>query len=161
MEKISGFKLGKSRNGKGVFTTKHFKKNSRLFEIKGEVITCNIEDDIDEEIRLNTYRLGEEDFINPKGYFGFFVNHSCKPNSKIEKIKGRLYITSLRDIKRGEEVFFDYTTNSAVDDIWEMKCNCGEKECRGLLGNIKTLSKNLRKEYVRLNIIPKYILDIK
>lgn len=46
----------KARNGNGVFTTRAFGKNEPIFEVKGKLITCDEEDDIDEEARANTYQ---------------------------------------------------------------------------------------------------------
>lgn len=59
-----------------------------------------------------------------KNHPGDFGNHSCDPNMS----KGR---TALRDIEAGEELTADYSQFSTKD--WEMKCNCGSKNCTGIV----------------------------
>lgn len=161
MKKINGFTIKKSRNGKGVFATKSYKVGDNLFEIEGEVIRYTKNVDLKKEFTNDYFRLGENDFIDPKEQLAFFVNHSCVPNTKIEKIRGKLYMTAIFDLRIGEEVHIDYTTNSAIDDTWSMNCNCGEEKCRGKIGNIGDLPKDVFRKYVRLRIIPKYIQNIK
>ena len=43
---------------------------------------------------------------------------------------GKGYV-ALRDIKAGEELTADYAQFSTKD--WEMKCNCGAKNCKGIV----------------------------
>jgi len=161
MKNISGFKIKRSRNGKGVFVTKTFKVGDKLFEIKGKVITYSKNLNLKREFTDDYFRLGENNFIDPKEQLAFFVNHSCLPNTKIEKIRGMLYMTAISNLENGEEVCIDYTTNSAIDDTWSMRCNCGERNCRKNIKNIADLPKDIFTKYVRLRIIPKYILKIK
>jgi SET domain-containing protein len=37
-----------------------------------------------------------------------WINHSCKPNCESDIVDGRIWIESLRDIKAGEELNYDY-----------------------------------------------------
>ena len=56
-----------------------------------------------------------------------FVNHSCKPNNKAEDFAD----IATRDISKGEEITGNYSEELAP---WEeVKCNCGEKDCRGVI----------------------------
>ncbi len=160
MKNTSEFLIKKSRNGRGVFVTKSYRASDRLFEIEGEVIKYSKSEDIKREVVDDYFRLGKFDYIDPQKGLAFFVNHSCRPNARIEKGKGRLYMTAITDLKSGDEVYIDYTTNSAMDDTWFMKCNCGDTECRGLVGNIGDLPKDILTKYVKLKIIPRYILSI-
>lgn len=151
----------KSRNGLGVFTKKDFKKDKKVFEIKGRLITCDVlDEDVDEETRSNAYRFDKDFYISPKGKMGDFLNHSCKPNVKIMKEKGKLFVITINDIASGSELDFDYSTIVASDDIWEMKCNCGEKDCRRVIKRFKSLPKKLKEFYISEKIVPKYILNI-
>lgn len=104
-----------------------------------------------------------------KGNFGRFINHSCNPNAATQKwwVRGelRVGIFALRDIKKGEEITFDYQferignkkqpydRSSASKHtnvqrlIYRMcRCYCGEKECRGFLEAKKRPDKKMSNE---------------
>ncbi|MFH1294669.1 MAG: SET domain-containing protein [Candidatus Aenigmatarchaeota archaeon] len=56
-----------------------------------------------------------------------YVNHSCEANTNIRDFCD----VAVRDIKKGEEI----TTNclGAAPDWFKIKCNCGSKECKGIV----------------------------
>lgn len=57
-----------------------------------------------------------------------YGNHSCNPNLDRNHM-------ALRDIQAGEELTLDYAQFSTKD--WKMKCNCGAKNCKGIVqGNL-------------------------
>ncbi|MDQ5949070.1 MAG: uncharacterized protein QG589_196 [Patescibacteria group bacterium] len=154
------FVIKKSRNGCGVFTKKDFSASERLFEIHGVFLTCEEDEDLDEETRNNAYRFDKDLFISAPNTVADYVNHSCNPNARVEKIKNKLYMVSLYSIPKGGEVFFDYSTILANDDVWEMKCNCGEQNCRQIVKKFNLLPHKVQKKYISEKIVPQYILDI-
>jgi hypothetical protein len=70
------------------------------------------------------------------------LNHSCEPNLGIQ---GQIVYVALRDIKRGEELTFDYAMNG--DEPYEMKCRCGKKSCRGTITGFDWKNPELQKKY--------------
>ncbi|PPE00785.1 hypothetical protein GOBAR_DD02201 [Gossypium barbadense] len=72
-----------------------------------------------------------------KGNLGRFINHSCDPNCRTEKwmVNGEICIGlfALRDIKKGEEITFDYNY-VRVFGAAAKKCHCGSSHCRGYIG---------------------------
>ncbi|KAG2665893.1 hypothetical protein I3760_15G029600 [Carya illinoinensis] len=72
-----------------------------------------------------------------KGNLGRFINHSCAPNCRTEKwmVNGEICIGlfALRDIKKDEEVTFDYNY-VRVFGAAAKKCHCGAPQCRGYIG---------------------------
>ncbi|ETO04525.1 huntingtin interacting protein [Reticulomyxa filosa] len=68
-----------------------------------------------------------------KGNFASRISHICQPNwSMAVHSKYGIQVYSIRDIKCGEELSFDY--NSVTEDEQEWKqavCLCGMKSCRG------------------------------
>lgn len=88
--------------------------------------------DIDGSVSYNTAR---------------FVNHSCDPNCETDIIRGRIWIIALRDIKKGEELAYDYGYD--LDDFREHPCRCGSDKCVGYIVSQEQwdkLKKVLRKE---------------
>lgn len=152
--------IGKSRNGQGVFAKQDFKQGEKICQITGEHIRCDDGDDTPEDVRANTYRFDTDTYISPAGAIGDFFNHSCVPNAKIVKENDALYVISINSLVKGDEIVFDYSTITASDDIWEMKCNCGSVECRGIIGRFIDLPNEIQKVYIRTKIVPQYILDM-
>ncbi len=151
----------KSHNGKGIFTTKKILNSEIVFEIKGNLISWQKSLEIGGQTLDNTFRFSKNFYLSPEGYLGDFLNHSCIPNSKIVKERGKLFVEALKNINKGEEIVIDYSTILARDDTWTMKCNCGEINCRKIIKRLNLLPKPLFKEYKEKSIIPKFILEIK
>ncbi|ORX76461.1 SET domain-containing protein, partial [Anaeromyces robustus] len=127
------------QKGYGLKTIKPIKKDKLIIEYTGEVIslkTCME--------RLNTIykEMKSFYFINyddgkvidacQKGNVARFANHSCDPNCCIERWivnnEIRVGLFALRDIKAGEELFYDYKFFSFGE---KQKCYCGSKNCCG------------------------------
>ncbi len=155
---MKDFEVRDSRNGRGVFTLKNFVSEDVLFQITGKLISCDIDEDIDETIRANAIRFDEDMYISPEGKLGNFLNHSCNPNIKILKNKEKLFVVAIKDIHPQDEVVFDYSTITAPDDVWSMKCNCGSSICRGVVRKFDSLPREIKEKYFSLDAVPDYIL---
>ena len=57
---------------------------------------------------------------------GDMINHSCEPNCGL---MGGTLLVSLRDIRFGDELTFDYATCDS-SDYDEFTCECGAPNCR-------------------------------
>jgi SET domain-containing protein len=62
-----------------------------------------------------------------------FINHSCEPNLGRRRIRGRLMFFSIRNIRAGAELTFDYQFRKYVP---RTVCHCGSPKCRGTI-NLK------------------------
>lgn len=158
-EGLKDFDVKKSKNGFGIVAKKNFLAGDILFEIKGKIISCDVGDGLDEETRSNTFRFDEEKYLSPKGEIADFLNHSCEPNSGVIKKNKKLFLVAILDIKKGEEIVFDYSTIIASDDIWKMKCSCGADNCRKIIKKFNTIPKKIKDKYINLGIVPEHILD--
>jgi len=54
-----------------------------------------------------------------------FINHSCDPNVGF---RGQVIYVAMRDVKRGEELFHDYSMERSDD--YFLECRCGSPKCR-------------------------------
>ncbi len=71
-----------------------------------------------------------------------YINHSCAPNCEAYIIRGRIWIYSLREIKAGEELTYNYGFDA---DTWDdHPCRCGSKRCIGYIVEEKQWPKLLR-----------------
>ena len=124
------FRLGRSRTGLGIFATRPIKKRTRIAEYKGKRL--GIDDALKAENRGNRY-LYE---VNSKwtidgtahGNIARYFNHSCNPNADTFIRQGRVFIRTLRDIKPGEEIFYDYGRDYLKNVIGLANCQCSR--CR-------------------------------
>lgn len=128
----------------GCFALEPIKKGTRLLEYEGERITKE-EGDLRYEGRPFTYLFGigrGEVVIDGHG-MAMFVNHSCDPNCEADEIGGRVYISSIKNIKAGEELVYDYWLYDGDD---EAPCYCGSKKCRGSMYSPAELKKQKARE---------------
>ncbi|XP_050208602.1 histone-lysine N-methyltransferase ASHH2 [Mercurialis annua] len=120
-----------------------------LIEYVGEVLDMHTYEARQREYAYNGHKhfyfmtLNGSEVIDAsaKGNLGRFINHSCDPNCRTEKwvVNGEICIGlfALRDIKKGEEVTFDYNY-VRVFGAAAKKCYCNSPQCRGYIGGDPT-----------------------
>lgn len=136
-------------DGIGIFTGENIKKGEIISRIKGNLkfkINQNKEDAL---ANPNWIGIEENKWIDPEKPYKF-INHSCDPSCGI---KGKITVVALKDLKEGEELTIDYAFIEG-DEMWEMKCNCGEKNCRGTIRSIQFLPSEYFLKYFKY--IPNY-----
>ena len=146
-------KAGKSQiHGRGVFATQSFHKGERIIEYTGRrILWSAVPNELDDP-RMYFFGIGDgKRVIDPSvgGNEARFINHSCGPNCEVRESRGRIFIHARRNIKPGEELFYDYHLE-IDDDVprtkaieQECPCKCGSSKCRGtLLAPKKGKSKN-------------------
>jgi hypothetical protein len=131
-------------HGKGVYAVQPFKKGEIVIEYVGEVISWT------EALRRHPhdpsqpdhtfyFHLDDERTIDGKvgGNASRWINHACAPNIEAEDDTGRVFLRALRNIKPGEELFFDYGLVTEERYTAALKkrfaCHCGAKTCRGTM----------------------------
>lgn len=60
-----------------------------------------------------------------------YINHSCDPNCEAEIIRGKIWIIAKRDIKKNEELFYNYGYD--LDTFEDHACRCGTSRCIGYI----------------------------
>lgn len=150
----------KVRNGRGIVALKAFRRGAIVMEVTGRIVS---DDEVwsywDTDPRLgeNCFRYDDDSYINPDGKIGAYANHSCNPNTGIVKRGRKLLLKAIRAIVPGDEVTHDYSTLLGGDDVWTMRCNCGETNCRKTVRNIGKLPAVRVREYRLLGVIPDFI----
>jgi hypothetical protein len=131
-------------HGKGVYALQPFKQGEIVIEYVGEVISWT------EALRRHPhdpsqpdhtfyFHLDDQRTIDGKvgGNASRWINHSCAPNIEAEDDTGRVFLRALRNIKPGEELFFDYGLVTEERYTAALKkrfaCHCGAKTCRGTM----------------------------
>jgi uncharacterized protein len=136
-------------DGMGVMAGENIKKGEVIQHIKGEIKLFVPTTKEESASYPDWVGVGKNKWIDP-AYPNKYLNHSCNPNTGI---KGRVTMVALKNIKEGEEITVDYSIIEG-DDLWEMECRCGERNCRGLIRSIQYLPEEQYKKY--LPYIPTY-----
>ncbi len=152
---------GSNISGKGLFATQNIKKAEKIEKIDGKILSLDKFFKLSQKMKDNTIRFSPVEYLSPKNEKTDFLNHSCNPNVRIVKERGKLWLYALRNIKTDEEITMDYSGILARDDYWLMKCNCGSDKCRKSIERFSLMPEKTQKDYIKRMIIPKYILDIK
>ena len=151
------YKVKKSNiDNKGLYAAHNIKAGTKIIYYKGKLITkketernpkydnekaiylfnVNSRYDMDGDFEYNTARL---------------INHSCNPNCEVAGKGLKLWIFALRDIKKGEELSYDYGFGFE-EKYKDYVCKWGAKNCCGYIvreGSRWRIKK--KKNYIRAN----------
>ncbi len=124
------FRVGRARTGLGLFATRPIKKKSRIAEYKGPILDQEEAERAERRGNRYLYEVSKNRTIDgtPRSNLARYFNHSCNPNAESVIFHGRVFIKALRDIKPGEEIFYDYGTDYLKNVIGRSRCKCSR--CR-------------------------------
>ncbi len=124
-------------DNRGLFASKNIKKGTKIIYYTGKIITKkqtenNPKFDNDKAIYLfnlnNRYDLDGDFTYNTAR----LINHSCDPNCEVEGKGLKLWISSIKDINKNEELTYDYGF-SFDENYKDFPCKCGSKNCCGYI----------------------------
>ena len=124
-----------SIHGKGAFALTAVEAETLILEYTGETIDRKtaVERDNPHAPDYSWYILQVDDdlFIDARlvEHPAKYINHSCEPNCILSCDEDKAFILTLRTIKAGEELTYDY----AYDDGEHVRCRCEARTCRGII----------------------------
>ena len=132
------YKIKKSNiDNKGLYAAKNIKSGKLVINYKGKLITKKETDTnpkFDNDNAIYLFNLNSRYDLD--GDFKYndarLINHSCNPNCEVEGKGLKLWITAIRDIKKGEELSYDYGFGYD-EDYKQFVCKCGAKNCVGYI----------------------------
>jgi len=126
--------------GKGVFATRSIPALTKVATYTGKPRWIW---DISKDLWPYTFQVDYDRYKLPRrNSIGWLINHSCDPNCLVSGTS----LIAERDIRRGEELTFDYSTD--VDWAgFAMACKCGSAKCRGIVRAYRYLPKDLKLRY--------------
>lgn len=142
-------------HGKGIFAAKDIPKGTKVIEYVGEKITkeeAEIRADVqleraekDNDGAVYIFELDDNYDIdgNVEWNTARLINHSCNPNCETLDEGEFIWIISIRDIKKGEEISYNY--NYDFDSYKDHPCKCGSENCVGFILNDKYWGKLKKK----------------
>jgi SET domain-containing protein len=128
-------------HGNGVFATRKIRQEECVVEYAGDRISDKEAlkrsgQDPDNPFHTFFFSLENGRLIDgdSNGNDARWINHSCAPNCEAREEAGRVMIHALRDIKRGEELNYDYGLVIGERHTKKVKndyaCRCGAPDCR-------------------------------
>src|SRR5690606_33439132 len=115
--------------GKAVFATGNIRKGEVISTFNGRIYDHKF-DKWTKDLLTHAVQIGRSMWRDSLGS-ARYINHSCEPNCGI---KGLFTVVAMRDIRKGEEITWDY---EMTEKSWwfRMKCKCGTEACRKIIGN--------------------------
>lgn len=130
-------------HGRGMYARKDIPKDTRIIEYLGRKVTKRQADKIDEE-RLARKAAGGDGCVyifelnkrhDIDGSMAWntarLMNHSCAGNCEPQRTPGHIWIVAKRDIKKGEELVYDYGFD--LENWRDHPCRCGTPDCVGFI----------------------------
>ena len=121
----------------GLSAATDIKKGQRIIQYKGKKVSLHkVENDpkYDNDKPIYLFTLSKRYDLD--GDFKFntarLINHSCSPNCEVMDYKKQLWVFAMRDIKKNEELTYDYGF-SFDKDYKQYVCKCGAKNCVGYI----------------------------
>jgi len=124
------FRVGRSLTGLGLFATQPIKKRTRIAEYKGPLLDVKAAEKAERSGNRYLYEVNSRWTIDGKARSNIarYFNHSCNPNAESYTVGHRVFVRTLRNIKPGEEITYDYGSDYLRNVIGKSRCKCSR--CR-------------------------------
>ena len=153
------YKVKKSNIDKrGLCASKNIKSGTKIIEYIGKLISKKETDTnpkFDNEKDIYLFNLNSKYDLD--GDYSWntarLINHSCNPNCEVEGKGLKLWITTIKDIKKGEELSYDYGFGYDAD-YKQFPCKCRSQNCVGYIvreGSRWRINKKFNKNNLRIS----------
>ena len=134
------YKIKKSKidnRGRGLYAAKDIKAGTKIINYVGKILTNK---EVDESNKFDNKKPIYLFTLNKKytldGDFPWntagLINHSCDNNCDYEGKGLKIWVTAIKDIKKGEEFTCDYGFGYD-EDYKQFPCKCRSKNCCGYI----------------------------
>ena len=134
------YKIKKSdidKNGKGLYASKNIKAGTKIIDYIGKIVTnkqIDESDKYDNSKPIYLFTLNQRYTLD--GDFSWniagLINHSCENNCEYEGKGLKIWVTAIKDIKKGEELTCDYGFGYDKD-YRQFPCKCRSNNCCGYI----------------------------
>lgn len=142
------------RYGKGIFAKEDIKKGEVAIVMGGYILTIEDDNNLRGVVADKPIEISDYFFIGPRKPADLdlmpqhYVNHSCNPNIGF---KGQIFMVAMKNIKKGEEIFYDYAmvmnSDERSNSYFKMNCKCGSKQCRKIITEDDWKNPEIQKKY--------------
>lgn len=150
------FKLGRGVAGRGVRTRRALPGGWIVHRLSGPRISGRQYAGLRPLLRRRCAQVGENTYVGPSGEFDDWFNHSCAPNMYLRAVDGELVLVTARAVRADEELTWDYAS-VVTDRRTRFACDCGARQCRGLIGRFKDCPLAVRAALARRHAVPSHL----
>ncbi|MDD5675761.1 MAG: SET domain-containing protein [Chitinivibrionales bacterium] len=122
-ENAGGFSVKKSFSGLGLYANCPIKKNKFVIEYTGNLLTKH---EANKKGGKYLFEINSRWTIDGSGRKNIsrYINHSCRPNCEVRIRDKHIKIHSLKNIKAGEELTYNYGKEYFDEFIKPFGCKC-------------------------------------
>lgn len=117
------YAIRRTATGLGLFALESIPADKKIIEYIGPVMTIE-----EANKKGGKYLLSIDDKYvidgTPRSNMARYINHSCRPNAKAYTTGVRVWIWSLRAIRVGEEITYNYGKEYFEEHIKPKGCKC-------------------------------------
>ena len=130
-------------HGRGVYASQDIETETQIIEYLGEYINKELSEERAWEQAAKAEENGEAAVYiftldkkwdidgNVPWNDARLINHSCEPNCEAWIEEDQIFIYSIKPIKKGEELTFDYGFD--IECYQDHPCLCGKPSCKGYI----------------------------
>lgn len=132
------YRIKKSNiNNRGLVASRDIKKNIKIIEYKGRLISkkeTETNEKFDNEKFIYLFNINKKYDLDGDYKYNIarLINHSCEPNCEVTGKGTKLWISSIKDIKKGIELTYDYGF-SFDENYKDYVCKCRSLKCCGYI----------------------------
>jgi hypothetical protein len=127
--------------GRAVYALENISQGEVIAAFDGAIYVAERCTDLPKDIADHAIQI-DAHFWQESSGIARYLNHSCEPNCGIQNFN---QIVTMCDIKKGEELTWDY--DMTEDSDWRMECLCGTSSCRHVIGAYGQVPENIRRKY--------------
>ena len=115
-------KVKKCKTGRGLFANEDIPKGVCFLEYKGRKLS---EDEKYTSTSRYLFEINNKVTLDGwvKGNTARFINYACKPNAEFDTKGDRVFVLSLKKIKKGDQITIDYG-EEYFEEYIKGKCLC-------------------------------------
>jgi uncharacterized protein len=118
------YAIRRTASGLGLIASKEIPREKRLIEYFGPRIS---NEEVEKSLGKYFFGVNSKWSVDgsPRTNIARYINHSCRPNAEARiSTRGRIWIWSIKRIKPGEEIAYDYGKEYFENVIKPMGCRC-------------------------------------
>ncbi len=121
-------KVKRGLDGLGLFAEEPIKKGELIIEYIGNILNKEEADKVKTNMYLFEVNRNKTIDGSVRWNIARYCNHSCDGNAESEIKKGRVFVKAIKNIKKGEEIVYDYGEEFVKEFISGKGCRCTTKK---------------------------------
>ncbi len=140
--------------GKWVFANKNISKWELIANFVWMKYTSNEAIKLPSAMINHAIQVWENEYIYAQNRLAEHINHSCEPNCWIKEYTK---VVAMKDIKKDEEINWDYWMSE--DSNWTSECKCWTLSCNWEIRPFKNLPDKRKNAYLKNWYLSQWIID--